>query len=345
MSILNIIMCLLILLVLPILLGNTLLGIARLEITLPKSFLFGYFAEWAVFQLISVPLILLKQSFIVVVVLAIAIYVVLAIYGIAHKYYIQRFIQLPKDAFAWMTAILALFAIVILVGSTIVYQHTDADDSRFVVNAVDVLRTNRMLLTDVNTGLEITTFLGDLGKDVTSPWPVYAAFLSKITGVYPTVMLHAVLPPVIMVLLCVVYYLLAEEFFPGETAHKNIFMCFVALLHAYGYFSVYTQATFTMIRLWQGKAVVAAVGIPCLLWLFLRLYEEQTRAILFLIFIANLALCMPSNMGILIAGLMIGAFAFAYGIMKKSIKLCLVLWAFCIFNLVYIGLSSVTIYG
>lgn len=345
MSVLNIIMCILVLFVLPIFLGNTLLGVAKLNITLPKSFLMGYLVEWAVFQLVSVPLILLKQSFIAVVVLALVIYIGLAVYGIVKKYYVRAIMQMPKELFEWVTAVLALGAIVLLIGSTIVYQHTDADDSRFVVNAVDVLRTNRMLLTDVNTGLEITTFLGDLGKDVTSPWPVYAAFLSKLTGVYPTVMLHAVLPPVIMVLLCIVYYLLAEEFFTGETAHKNIFMCFVVLLHVYGYFSVYTQATFTMIRLWQGKAVVAAVGIPCLLWLFIKLYDEQSKKLFLLIFVTNLALCLPSNMGVLIAGLMLGVFAFVYGIMKKSIKLCFVLWSFCILNLVYIGLSSVTIYG
>lgn len=345
MSLFNIIMCLLVLIALPIFLGNTLLGIAKAKITLPKSFLFGYMTEWAVFQLISVPFIVFKQSFLIVVVFVTIIFVGVAIYGTLKKYYIIKIMQLPENAFAWVTAVLALFAIAVLVGSTIVYQHTDADDSRFVVNAVDVLRTNRMLLTDVNTGLEITTFIGDLGKDVTSPWAVYAAFLSKLTGVCPTVMMHTIMPPIIMVLLCIVYYLLAEEFFEGETAHKNLFMCFVALLHAYGYFSVYTQATFTMLRLWQGKATVAAVGIPCLIWLFLRLYEEQSKTYYLLIFVTNIALCLPSNMGILIAGLMVGAFAFVYGILKKSIRLSFVLFAFCIFNLVYIGLSSVTIYG
>lgn len=345
MSAFNIIMCFLVLLVLPVLLGNTVLGIAKVEITLPKSLLFGYLTQWAVFQLVSVPFIMLKQSFMIVVVLVLIIYIGLALYGILKKHYIQKIMQMPESVFDWVTVLFAIAAIAILIGSTIVYQHTDADDSRFVVNAVDVLRTNRMLLTDVNTGLEITTFLGDLGKDVTSPWPVYVAFLSKLTGVYPTVMFHAVLPPIIMGLMCIVYYLLAEEFFTGETAHKNIFICFVALLHVYGYFSVYTQATFTMIRLWQGKATIAAVGIPCLLWLFFKLYEEQSKTNFLLLLIVNIALCLPSNMGILIAGFMIGIFAFVYGILKKSLKLCFVLWAFCIFNLMYIGLSSVTIYG
>ena len=345
MSFVNIILCILVLLVLPVLLGNALLGFTKTGITLPKSFLFGYLSEWAVFQIISVPFILCKQSFLIVVGIAIVAYVAIAAYGIAKKYFVTKIVQMSDNAFAWVTAFFAFAAMAILVATTIVYQHTDADDSRFVVNAVDVLRTNRMLLTDVNTGQEITTFLGDLGKDVTSPWAVYVAFLSKLTGVYPTVMMHTVMPPILMVLVCIVYYLIAEELFTGEAAHKNIFICFVALLHAFGYFSVYTQATFTMIRLWQGKATVAAIGIPCLLWLFFRLHEKPAKANYLLILVANIALCLPSNMGILIAGLMLGIFGFVYGIQKKSWRLCLILWAFCIVNLAYIGLSSVIIYG
>lgn len=69
-------------------------------------------------------------------------------------------------------------------------QLTNADDSRFVVNAVDTVRTNRMLLTDVNTGQEIAYWTGDLYKDVISPWAVFAAYLSKITGISAASMMH-----------------------------------------------------------------------------------------------------------------------------------------------------------
>ena len=91
MSFVNIILCILVLLVLPVLLGNALLGFTKTGITLPKSFLFGYLSEWAVFQIISVPFILCKQSFLIVVGIAIVAYVAIAAYGIAKKYFVTKF--------------------------------------------------------------------------------------------------------------------------------------------------------------------------------------------------------------------------------------------------------------
>ena len=38
-------------------------------------------------------------------------------------------------------------------------QHTDYDDSRFVVNAVDMIRTDRMFLTNPSTGRELAKWM------------------------------------------------------------------------------------------------------------------------------------------------------------------------------------------
>ncbi len=353
-TVLNILLSFLILIVLPICIGNTICYILKQDVSLPKYFITGHISMWAVCQLIAVPLILMKQSFLAVVVMLSVVYGFLAVYGVVYKKarrgfgeifaglscktFVKEKIKIKKilDVSALVIMILAVLLIVL---ASIFLQHTDADDSRFVVNAVDIYRTNRLLLTDVNSGNAISTFLGDLNKDVTSPWAVYIAYISKLTRVYPSIMMHTVLPPVIMLMLGVIYWTLSEHFFGKDVLYRCIFVCFAILLNIYGCYSIYTSETFIMIRMWQGKAVLAGVGIPIMLWLFLELFRNEKRENYLLLLIGNVAMCLLSNMGIIIGGIMIGCYGLVYGIAKKKWKMTLAMWTICLVNLIYIGIS------
>ncbi len=353
-TIANLILSIIILIVLPICIGNTVSYILKQDISLSKCFITGHITMWAVCQLVAVPLILMKQSFLVVVGILSVVYGFLLIYGLANKR-IRHGFGLMLDRLSYkaytkgkkkseivldVTAmIIMVFAVAFIVLASIFLQHTDADDSRFVVNAVDIYRTNRMLLTDVNSGNAISSFLGDLNKDVTSPWAVYIAYISKLTGVYPSVMMHTVLPPVIMLMLAVIYWILSEHFFGKDVFYRCMFVCFAILLNIYGYYSVYTSETFIMIRMWQGKAVLAGVGIPVMLWLFLELFKREKKENYLLLAIADMAMCLLSNMGIIICGIMLGCYGLTYGIAKKNWKMMVVMWLMCIINIMYIGIS------
>lgn len=133
--------------------------------------------------------------------------------------------------------IMLLFILFVVVQS-IRLQLTNDDDSRFVVNAVDIVRSNRLLLTDVNTGGALVTWIGDLYKDVVSPWPVFCAYISKMTGVHVATMMHTILPPVLIFIACCVYWLLAEEFLK-ENRFINLYLC---VLYCYLMFMAITQS-------------------------------------------------------------------------------------------------------
>lgn len=322
-SVLNIILAVIVLGIVPVLVGNSICGIVHIDVKVSSSYVLGYAVIWALFQLVTVPLVLFKQSFIVVVIAISVIIAGLCIYGIIRKYYSIKSAKLPKltNASERIAFILTCLTVLALLVITALMQHMDADDSRFVVNAVDIVRTNRMFLTNPATGQSIDVWKGELLKDITSPWAVFIAYCAKATGIHATVMAHTFLPLVLTLVMCMVYWMLSDIFFKGDWVYRSIFFILAILLTVYGYYSVYSAETFAITRIWQGKAVVASIGIPLIYFICMKVYEDDTRTGYYaLLYVMSFAMCLMSGMGITIGAVMIGCMASVYGIIKKSFK-------------------------
>lgn len=349
----NIVLYILFLWIVPVFVGNAICNRLSMRGTIPRSFVMGYLSMWAVFQIITVPLILLKVSFLVDVVVYSIFLVGIIAYGIVKKTY--RSMTIPKvEPSAWVGIIVMLATGIYMIVQSFRLQLTNVDDTRFVVNAVDTVRTNRMLLTDVNTGKEILSWTGDLFKDVISPWAVFAAYLSKITGISAASMMHTFLPPVLLAVMMCIFWLIAGELF-DKHIYRSLFVILLLVMYMYGYFSIYNAETFTIIRLWQGKATMAAVGIPALLYAFLRLYRllpddrrwkektvynaEQKGAIC-MVWLTVFAVALLTSMSYILSTVMIGCFGFVYGIAKKSLRTAVMVWSACLVNIAYLGIST-----
>lgn len=64
-----------------------------------------------------------------------------------------------------------------------------------------------------------------------------------------------------------------------------------------------------MVRLWQGKALLAAAFLPLLFYLCISiLLEKEPSHPWFLLILANISCCLLSSMGIILAPLMTGCF-------------------------------------
>lgn len=324
----------------PFLIGNGICSILELEKTIAKNYFFGMVTIWALFQLISVPLVLLRASFMIVVVLMTILIIMLTIYGM----YKGRFPRIRFEIHRKMDLVAAglmSFGMFTIILCTIFMQHTDWDDSRFVVNAVDMVRTNRMFLTNPMSGQEAPTWIGEIAKDVTAPWAVFIAYCAKMTGVFATVMAHTVLPVVLLICAFCVFWMLSEVFFKADLYHRSIFMYLVILLNLYGHFSIYSSETFLLTRLWQGKAVVAGVGIPAIFLVLMWIYENKKRkSHMVLLVLLNLSICLMSGMGTIIGVMMLGCTGLVYGILKGDKKLALTLWTMCIPNILYFIIHS-----
>lgn len=329
------IMILLLLFVVPFLTGNGVCSLMGLKKTVTKNYFLGFTAIWALFQLVTVPLVLIKASFAVEVIVITAVLVFLCVLGIhAGAFPLPKCnIRRPVE---FVSLMLACFGIAAVLLCTIFMQHTDWDDSRFVVNAVDMVRTNRMFLTNPMTGEETYAFIGELKKDVTAPWAVYIAYCAKMTGVFPTVMAHTVLPIVLLICAFCVYWQFAEVLFKEDIFHKSCFLYLVILLNLYGHFSVYRAETFLLTRLWQGKAVVAGIGIPAMFLLLMWIYEKKNRMQhCILLLMMNLSVCLMSGMGTIIGAMMIGCTGLVYGIRQRNRMLAIGMWAICLPNMIY----------
>jgi hypothetical protein len=70
---------------------------------------------------------------------------------------------------------------------------------------------------------------------------------------------------------------------------------------------------------WQGKAVVAGIMIPAMIYfMYVAYYKEKRRALCYVLLgIVDAAMCLMSGMGIFFAGIMIAVYGVCSVIMSK----------------------------
>lgn len=232
-----------------------------------------------------------------------------------------------------------LYSMVIGITVFVIYkamtlQHVDEDDTRFVVNAMDMIENNTVFLTNPANGNELLNWYGELVKDVVSPYSVFPASIAYFTGMKAVTAFHSVMPIIFLVLISCLYYELAERFFRGRRDYKSLFVVFLWLVNIFGYYSVYGQETFMMTRLWQGKSIVAAIGIPAMIMLLLDVYNDSTdRTAYILLFMTNASMCFFSGMGIILMLIMTACYGLVYAIDQKKFRILLYLGATCIPNI------------
>lgn len=349
--ILKILSVILLLYLVPMLVGQGVSRILKIDTTIVKNFLIGNIFIWALFQLVTVPLVLMKQSFLIVVTIVNIVTLVICLWVLFDEIIKKKCENIKLHV--WTSKLTAykmadVFALLVMFGAigwllykVISLQHTDADDSRFVVNAVEIVRTNRMFLTDLITGQELSTWIGEIIKDVTSPWAVYIAYYAKMTGISAVILAHSVLPVSLILCAMSVFWLISKEIFKDDITNRSIFMCFVILLNVYGYYSIYSAETFMLTRIWQGKATVASVAIPAMFLLCMWLYEnEKSYGYYVLVALLDIGMCLMSGMGLIIGVVMLGSFGLVYGLLKKKLWISLVMWAMCIPNAVYFVINE-----
>ena len=334
------IMTVVMLLVLPLLTGAAVCSILKIKKGIAGCYLFGSITEWAFIQLISVPMILMRFSFTVIVIVVSVFLVLMSITGLylIIRNYMKR--EKPdrksiqkQDIFAFGLMVLGYIAVALAV---LFLQTKSFDDSRFVVTAVDMVKTDRMFLTNPNTGLEISTFRGDMHRDAVSPWAVYIAYCSRTTGFFSTTMAHTVLPQFLMLCMVSAYWLIADTFFHEKTFARCAVVFVALLVNVYGGYTGYNTETFALTRIWQGKAVVACIGIPSFFLVAAWIIEQPDRwSHCILMYMLAFAMCLMSGMGIIICGIMAGATGIVCLLLKKKIIASLKIWITVMIPLAY----------
>ena len=333
------------LLVLPVAAGAAVGSFLGTDKGVFNCYVTGFIFMMALCELIAVPCSFFKMNFTVVMVIYLAVTALMIGIQVGRK---RVLLQLAlKDtgsvfktygAFEYICLAVMLALLGVIIFNSIRLYVIDQDDSRFVVTAADIMRTGKLFLTDPNTGIVYDTWAYgvDAAKDIIAPHSVFCAILASLTATSATLFMHNIYPVFLYILAACIYFNLISELLEGigkiksdrhKDGYKYLFMSFIFLFTIFQFSTRSTRETVFLVRLWQGKAILAGVIIPALLWILYRIYRKAETSYFKLLFITSLAGCLTSSMATLLITMLLGIYGLVYGIGRKSIKVSLKIWA------------------
>ena len=283
--------------------------------TVCGTFVYGQVLLWAVFQLVAVPYIVLRCPFTWLFYVYLGTVIIMTISGIRKFRNTKKFIKPRIDKYL----IIAIVLIVVQMAVYIAGMHLDEDDARWIAEANDALVKNTMFLHNPANGEYLGRFTGEMRKDVFSPWAMYIAFLSKLTMLRPAVIAHSIYAPILLMISYMIYFQIGLNIF-RHRSEVNTFLLFVAIINLAFAGNAYTQSVFTLTRIWQGKAVVAAVVIPLFLLLLINIEKYDNTGNWIMLFLATTASCLFSGMGIAISLILCSVYGGYAFICKRFIR-------------------------
>ncbi len=224
---------------------------------------------------------------------------------------------------------------------SVVMASFDGDDAYFVVESLlaqeaDVMNTI-LPYTGTSTALDIRHALA-----VITMWD---AFIAKMSGIHATIVAHSVIPLFVIPLVYLVYVEIGRILFRSRQQIIPVFMIVVSMLLMFGNVSIYTPATFFLMRTWQGKALVANLVFPMIFWMFLWMLEDlkaprrQTfRAAWIMLGLINMFSGVCSSLGVIFGSGLIALLTLILLVLSKRWTVMLGAFLCVIPNLVYLGI-------
>ncbi len=244
------------------------------------AFVLGYIIEFAVGQIISVPLILKDETLTKLVSIYSLIIGILSVISLILnvkrtkeilKEFVSEFKKMPK---------LLTVLLIILIGLQLLvyvkYGHINDDDAFYVATATTSVQTDTLFKYSATIGSQKP---GDqvLVRYRLGPFPIYYAIMSKILDIHPAIVAHFILPIIFIPIVYMVYWLFANALFKEDKKSSVMFMIFIVFLHIFSYYSGRNNFIVAMLRIWQGKCVLASIILPFLLILFIYLENSSSK--------------------------------------------------------------------
>jgi hypothetical protein len=239
----------------------------------------GQLCLWAGFHVLCTALILKGKSFDAVIkaygVLVVSL-VLLAAAGEIRRWVVYtrpqehaRDHDKKKDGVPMVLWCLAGALLVLQLVLACVLAYEEGDDAYYVAISTAAESSDTMYQTLAYTGRH-TSFDARHGL---APFPIWVALAARITGIRTVTMAQVALPVVLIGMSYAIYYLIGKKLFPQGVRQVPMFLIFIEFLVLFGGYSTYSAENFLLVRTAQGKAVLAAIVIPFLVLLLLRLLE------------------------------------------------------------------------
>lgn len=292
------------------------LGLKGRAVCLLSSWVLGFATILAVGQIVLVPLVALQQTLSTALTVWKAALQILAVGSFVFLLRGKGCREQTKHKYSnrW-TYVFGVFAVILILMQAYIpahYEHGDDDDSRFIAEQVSAVEHDTMYQESPIVAEYMYWNEGEVRKDLTSPWAMFMAIVSKLSGIAPAVLSHTY-APFFLTLLCYAVYALMGQALLGDDWEKTfLFLIFLSVLHLSGYTSTHTLASMLLLRIWQGKALCAGFMIPLMLYLFYQIMQKDyNRRWLILLYVVSTGACLLSGIGIVIMPIML----FLYGVL------------------------------
>lgn len=286
------------------------------------SLVIGYFILFAILQIISIPMIFAFLT------LDTLMYTICAVIGglciisiiINFKYikeYLKNNIENVKKL--PLSTIVAIVLIGIQAFALFRYAHIDDDDAFYVATATAAVETNTLYR---YTALEGYEELNLPTRYVLSPFPMYTALMSRLTSIHPAILAHTIFPMVFIPLAYCVYTLIANKLFKKDKNSINLFLIILSIISIWGNYSIRSNFSFLLMRIWQGKSILANIMLPSIILMFYNCISEDKNNIWnwIVLIITMTACCLFSEMGLAFAPMILGVISLVLAIRDKKIS-------------------------
>ncbi len=325
--------------IIPFLTGMLYTGGKNEEESAVKNWSSGFVACFALFQVLAIPCTFFRCSLSRLAMMY--FFVLLALSLVSLILNRKRIVNMLKAFPAavrgtpWV-AILAFAVILFQMFMYARYTHVDDDDAFYVATAQTAVQTDSIFHINPYTGSAYKAFPS---RYVLSPFPIFIAVLSKFSGVHTAMLAHTVLPLVLLPLAYAVFFIIGRELFEGDRKKTAWFVLFASVLQMYCFSTTHTQGTVMLLRIWQGKAVLASILLPFAFYMGMRLMREKWQVRDWILTVhLMLACCMVSSMGIMLGAILLGIFGIMIAVSKRQLKKPFGLLLCCIPNLVLAGI-------
>lgn len=307
----------------------------------------GFLILLAAFQLIAVPIVFMDAwGFPTIVTIFNVVVTLLTGFGIIQSLHLWRregrvFYRRMSFKKSFDIAQIQWIVILVLIGfqlfMAVTHASFDGDDAYYVVNSVITDETNTLYRILPYTGISTTLDM----RHSMAVFPIWIAYIARMSGIHATIISHTVLPLVLIPITYLIYYEIGKKLCKENKTQLPTFMILVCMLQIFGNVSIYSNATFLLMRTWQGKSMLANVVIPAvfmvLLWLFEEEPEKRTAksGLWFLLFVLNIVAAMMSTASVFLNTFLIGVMALVLYLQEKDWKILLKMALCCIPCVVY----------
>lgn len=303
----------------------------------------GYVIMLGLFEFVALPLSFMRKSLSLLVAVYGGILVLAALASLAMNY--RRIPKVVTALFGsvkkftlciWAQLALILMQIFVYVR----YQYVNSDDSFFVASATTSLATDTIFAYNPYTGAE---YLRLPARYVLSPFYAFTAAVSKVTKTHPAIVAHLMFMILFLLIAYAVYALVGRALFAYDMEKTGYFLVIASGLNLFSAYSERTSGLFLLIRLWQGKAVLAGILLPMIFYMAIRIYvrpcgAKESRADWILLFLLMAACCMVSSMGVILGAIMLGILGLLFAFWQKNARMLLSAIFCCLPNLLCAGI-------